>query len=91
MSMPRFTIRNLLQATFWACLWGTALINFKHFGDIEDAEKLVVFRPVLSFVIAGPFIIVGSAVGRGWKGLTIGMSIALSLIILLVALAVAVR
>jgi hypothetical protein len=60
--MPRFTIHNLLFATFWLVLWGTAFVLFQY--DVPD-----LFRFVLAlFIVAGPFMVAGSSVGKTLSG-----------------------
>lgn len=64
--MPRFAIRNLLAATAWFVLWGTSIHLFR--VDIPDSLR---FMATL-YIVAGPFIIAGSAVGKTLSGVKVG-------------------
>jgi hypothetical protein len=88
--MPRFTIKNLLTATFWACVWGTVLINYKWLDNSDSNWMLLVLVPVWLFIFAGPFIVIGSAFGRAYRGLKIGMCVAITITALMFALALVV-
>ena len=75
--MPRFTIRNLLTATFWLCLWFVALRNF----PTQPRSGLGVAVSIASwfYIIAGPFTVLGALAGETVRGFAFGAAVAVGL------------
>lgn len=85
--MARFSIRNLLAATFWLCIWGTSLVNYQWLIDYPSLWMLIVTLPLWLFIFAGPFVVIGALFGNTFKGFKIGMWVAVILLILGMVLA----
>jgi hypothetical protein len=80
MNFPRFSIRNLLAATFWLCIWGVVLVNYQWLIDYRSLWMLIVTLPLWLYIFAGPFVVIGSLAGNTFKGFKIGMCLAVAVL-----------
>lgn len=71
-SNVRFSIRSLLLATFWLCLWGGDLVIYRELIDAPRISLPFVLVPMWLFLIAGPFVVVGTVVNHTRRGLVVG-------------------
>jgi len=82
----RFSIRNLLLATFWLSLWGADVVIYRRVIETPGLPPLLVLLPMWMFLIAGPFVVVGSVFNRTRTGFVVGVSLALMMLLGIVLL-----
>ena len=75
--MPRFTIRNILSATFFLCLWLVTARSFPH--QSQSGVGIAIFIFSWFYFIAGPFTVIGALAGQTMLGFVFGMMVAVGL------------
>jgi hypothetical protein len=84
--MPRFNLRNLLVAMALTVLWGATLVNYQQLIDHRDGWALAVCLPLWVYVVAGPFIVAGAALGKVNAGIKFGLGCAALLFVFILLL-----
>ena len=79
----RYSLRNMLWATFWFTAWLAVCINYEWLSYLLRDERygIPIFLPLWVLLVGGPFIIVGSFRGRTLRGVLVGFYIAAALIL----------
>ena len=74
----RFTIANLLWATFWAAVGMAAWTTFER----HEGASVAIWVPALAIAMGSPFAAVGALFGIARAGLVMGLAVAALVIIL---------
>ena len=77
----RFSIRNLLLATFWLCLWGADVVIYRRVIETPGIPTMLILLPMWMFLIAGPFVVAGSIFNRTRTGFVVGISLAVMMLL----------
>lgn len=75
-SMPRFTIRNMLLATAWLCLWlAVATFAYSQLGPSRRLHVALTI-PLGIFLFAGPSLFIALLTGRLARGVKLALGFA---------------
>ena len=75
--MPRFTLRNILSATYFFRLWLVAVRSLPH--QAHSGVGIAIVVASWFYVIAGPFTAIGAFAGQTMLGFVFGMMVAVAL------------
>src|SRR4051812_34603137 len=75
----RFTVRNMLWATFWFAVWGMSCFAFNRQELSQQGDELIAFLVLWWGCIGSPILAVSILFRKTRLGIVLGIAVALAL------------